>query len=152
MFNQDTADAICARLAEGVSLRAVCRDDGMPSHSQVLAWARENGDFANQYARAREDGDEADRGDDAVVTVAAPQDVSGADQQQEHEDLQVGHWVGAGPPRRGPAIPSSGDDAQRRGGGLRAFRVAEADGALEADRALAAAAKARKATRATSDE
>lgn len=94
----------------------------------VTAAERAEGDLRG------EDGDEADRGDDAVVTVAAPQGLSGADQQQEHEDLQVGHWVGAGPPRRGPAIPSSGDDAQRRGGGLRAFRVAEADGAQPRDR------------------
>lgn len=54
-FNQDTADKICARLAEGESLRSICRDDGMPAESTVRLWAMEdvNG-FAAQYTRARE--------------------------------------------------------------------------------------------------
>lgn len=54
-FTQETADAICARLAEGESLRAICRGDGMPDPSTVLRWAddKENEAFAQQYARAR---------------------------------------------------------------------------------------------------
>lgn len=59
MFTQEKADAICARLAEGESLRSVCRDIGI-SHCQVMDWARENEPFRNQYTRARELGDDAD--------------------------------------------------------------------------------------------
>jgi hypothetical protein len=59
MYTQERADAICARLAEGESLRAICRDVGI-SHSLVLKWAREDEAFCNQYTRAREDGAEAD--------------------------------------------------------------------------------------------
>ena len=57
-FNQATADLICERLAGGESLRSICRDDGMPAHPTVLLWARENPEFADQYARAREIGDD----------------------------------------------------------------------------------------------
>ena len=51
------AKAVCDRLAGGESLRAVCRDEGMPHHSTVLSWVRDdvNG-FSDQYARAREIG------------------------------------------------------------------------------------------------
>ena len=58
MFNQETADLICERLAHGESLRGICSADGMPDHSTVLKWAREREAFGNQYARAREDGDD----------------------------------------------------------------------------------------------
>ena len=54
-FTQETADAICERLADGESLRAICETDGMPAESTVRSWALDdvNG-FATQYARARE--------------------------------------------------------------------------------------------------
>lgn len=32
------ADMICARLASTESLRAICRDPEMPSHSTVMRW------------------------------------------------------------------------------------------------------------------
>ena len=32
-YRQETADAICERLANGESLRAICRDDAMPALS-----------------------------------------------------------------------------------------------------------------------
>lgn len=54
-FDQAKADMICERLAEGESLRAICRDDGMPAESTVRLWALsdEHG-FSAQYTRARE--------------------------------------------------------------------------------------------------
>lgn len=56
-FKQETADAICERLACGESLRAICRDDGFPSEATVRGWARDDvAAFAAQYARAREIG------------------------------------------------------------------------------------------------
>ena len=53
MFNQDTADAICARLAEGVSLRSVCAGDDMPSVGTFLLWVSKRPELAEQYALAR---------------------------------------------------------------------------------------------------
>jgi hypothetical protein len=50
------AEAICARLADGESLRAICRDAAMPCAITVLQWARDDrGGFAALYRRARED-------------------------------------------------------------------------------------------------
>lgn len=53
-FSQEIADKICARLAEGESLNAICKDDGFPAESTVRAWALDDVDgFAAKYARAR---------------------------------------------------------------------------------------------------
>ncbi len=56
-FKQETADAICDRLACGESLRAICRDEGFPSEATVRGWVKDDvSAFAAQYARAREIG------------------------------------------------------------------------------------------------
>lgn len=53
-FTQKTADAICALLAEGKSLREVCAQEGMPPESTVRQWVVDDREgFAAQYARAR---------------------------------------------------------------------------------------------------
>jgi terminase small subunit-like protein len=54
LFTQEVADAICARLAEGESLRAICRDEEMPAISAVMRWLAddEHAKFKEQYARA----------------------------------------------------------------------------------------------------
>ena len=53
-YGQDTIDTICEMLADGKSLRAICREEGMPSTSTVCKWLAKNEAFAEQYARARE--------------------------------------------------------------------------------------------------
>ena len=57
-FTQALADRICSRLSEGETLRAVCRDDGMPNASTVIRWTQAKGKeaFSQQYAKARENG------------------------------------------------------------------------------------------------
>jgi hypothetical protein len=48
---------ICSRLAEGESLRSICRDPHMPPRRTVRRWAEdESHPFARQYALAREIG------------------------------------------------------------------------------------------------
>ena len=54
-FSRAIADKILARLSAGESLRAICRDDGMPAESTVRLWAMEDVEgFAAQYTRARD--------------------------------------------------------------------------------------------------
>lgn len=52
-FTQELADSILAGLAEGKSLRAVCREPNMPSPSTVLEWAEKHPEFGEQYTRTR---------------------------------------------------------------------------------------------------
>ena len=57
IYGADVEEAILKHLRGGATLREVCREEGMPDHSTVLEWVREdrNG-FANRYAQAREAG------------------------------------------------------------------------------------------------
>jgi hypothetical protein len=51
---QTTKQLICAKMANGKSLRAICREDEMPSKQVVLKWLSEDEEFATLYARSRE--------------------------------------------------------------------------------------------------
>lgn len=55
-FSEATADAICAGLADGRSLRKICLDEGMPSQTTVFRWLADEryATFREQYVRARE--------------------------------------------------------------------------------------------------
>jgi hypothetical protein len=51
------ADKICEQLAQGFTLREVCKSEEFPAESTVRLWALEDRDgFSAQYARAREIG------------------------------------------------------------------------------------------------
>lgn len=55
IYSDELAKTICQRLAEGESLRAICRDEIMPAKSTVLAWCLDSKHpFSDQYARARD--------------------------------------------------------------------------------------------------
>lgn len=58
-YTEKLAEIICLRLAEGESLRSVCRDDDMPSKQAVLRWLARNEAFRAQYVRAKAEGAEA---------------------------------------------------------------------------------------------
>lgn len=59
-FSQDTFDIICERIADGESLRAICRDDDMPTTSTFLRVMGQDKTWAEHYARAREAQGDAD--------------------------------------------------------------------------------------------
>lgn len=52
MLSEQVRDTILVRMAEGQSLRSICRDEGMPSIWQVMRELRADEAFAQQYARA----------------------------------------------------------------------------------------------------
>lgn len=55
-YTKKLGDEIAQRLAEGESLRSICRDKHIPSKSTVLLWVidQEHEAFSDQYRRARE--------------------------------------------------------------------------------------------------
>lgn len=67
-FSQGIADTICERIADGESLRAICKDEGMPAKSSVFKWLIEHKEFSDQYARARET--QADAIFDEILDIA----------------------------------------------------------------------------------
>ena len=54
IFTQELADVICERIANGESLRRICKDEGMPSMGTVMRWLNQDAVFCEQYVRARE--------------------------------------------------------------------------------------------------
>lgn len=53
LYTPELAARICERLADGESLRAICRDEAMPGRSTVMRWLVENEAFRDLYAQAR---------------------------------------------------------------------------------------------------
>ena len=51
-YNQETASLICARMADGESLRSICRSDDMPALSSVFLWVSKHPEFSEQYKLA----------------------------------------------------------------------------------------------------
>ena len=70
LYSDKLAAKICQRLAEGESLRAICRDQAMPDKATVLRWLgdEKNAGFRDQYAHAREM--QADRFAEEILEIA----------------------------------------------------------------------------------
>lgn len=54
-FTNEMMDSICARLSLGESMRKICLDPAMPEQTTMFKWLREIPEFAQQYARAKEE-------------------------------------------------------------------------------------------------
>ena len=54
IFSATVMSVICGRVAEGESMRAICRDHDMPARGTVYRWLSENPEFHDRYARAQE--------------------------------------------------------------------------------------------------
>jgi hypothetical protein len=54
VYTPAIADGICRRMSDGESLRAICRDTGMPPEATVRQWVRDDRDgFTARYREAR---------------------------------------------------------------------------------------------------
>lgn len=67
-YTQDVADALCAQLAEGKSLRSVCKSESMPCVKTVFNWFRTQPGFLQQYEKAKEES--ADAMSDEILEIA----------------------------------------------------------------------------------
>lgn len=70
VYKKSLANRICDRIAEGESLRSICRDSDMPHVQTVRRWLADDNkkDFRAQYIRAREE--QADYYADVIVEEA----------------------------------------------------------------------------------
>jgi len=58
-YTLELGERICAELAQGVSLRTVCKADDMPCVATVFNWFRVHPEFLEHYARAKEESADA---------------------------------------------------------------------------------------------
>lgn len=54
VYSEELADEICERIADGESLRSVCRDDDMPAKTTVFRWLATNDRFQDHYIKAKQ--------------------------------------------------------------------------------------------------
>ena len=53
-YTIEIASEICARIADGRSVREISRDEDMPAMSTIFLWLAKHSEFSEQYARAKE--------------------------------------------------------------------------------------------------
>ena len=51
-YSEELASEICARIAEGRSLRSICSDDDMPCTRTFFRWIAKYPEFSQQYDKA----------------------------------------------------------------------------------------------------
>lgn len=67
-YTPELAAKFCAAIADGGSLRSVCKKAGMPSKATVFRWLGEHDDFVKMYEKATDE--RADGQIDEIVDIA----------------------------------------------------------------------------------
>jgi hypothetical protein len=122
----ETAQAIFDRLSDGEGIVAICRDPTMPGYSTVQRWIRENQEFREAMATARDLHAERafERGREICEGVT-PKTAQAAKVQLAHLRWEAGRLAprkyGAIRPVEAPAEDMSGDLGEARGGGLNVY-------------------------------
>ncbi len=106
-YTRALADEICRRISEGESLRAICREAGMPSDGTVRGWAREDRDgFGTCYRQARDL--QLDFWADEILDIA---DEANADPRDRQVRIDTRKWLMSklAPRRYGDRLLHAGD-------------------------------------------
>jgi hypothetical protein len=72
-FSEELFDTICDRIADGESLRGICREKEMPSTTAFMRWVANDASLVERYTRARTVSGDADADDmkDIAMRVVA---------------------------------------------------------------------------------
>jgi len=105
-YTSEYAEEVCRRMAEGASLREVCRDNGMPE-SSVRQWIRDDRDgFAARYQTAR--ALQVESWSDQIIEIANREDLDPQDKRLRCDNLR---WLMSKllPKRYGDRLLVAGD-------------------------------------------
>lgn len=58
-YNLDIVNEICSRIADGMSLKTICKDPKMPDKATFYRWMDQYPELCDKYARAKEDSADA---------------------------------------------------------------------------------------------
>ena len=58
-YTEETAEKLCEKLAQGISLRTACKADDMPDCSTVFSWMRKFPEFHKRYEEAKQESSDA---------------------------------------------------------------------------------------------
>ena len=109
LYTPEIADAICERLANGESLRSICRDENMPDERTVRDWViSDHNGFSPHYTRARDIA--LDRMADDVIDIADTAD----DPQKARLRFDARRWYLSklAPKRYGDKLLHTGGDGE----------------------------------------
>lgn len=67
-YSKKIADEVCEKISNGMSLREICRAEGMPDRSTIFDWLYKYKEFAHQYAQARDE--QADIYADEIIAIS----------------------------------------------------------------------------------
>lgn len=84
-YTIDIARDICTKLAHGIPMTKICKQEGMPDISTVYRWLLKDKEFCDMYARAREDA--ADTLADEIIEIS--DDASNDTITQRHGNNEV---------------------------------------------------------------
>lgn len=91
-YKPEIADEICDRLAQGESLRSICRSEGMPPPSTVRWWVVDDVQgFAAQYARARDFG--LDEMAEEIIDIADTRTDGHDDVSHRRLQIDARKWI-----------------------------------------------------------
>ncbi len=102
-FDPEIAETILGELAEGKSLRAICRQEGYPSVAAVFEWLHREPGFADRYARARSEQADAIADEILAISDEEPTPIKGEDgtvfdpgfHQRQRLRVDARKWVAA---------------------------------------------------------
>jgi hypothetical protein len=88
-YTPELAEEICERIANGETLRDICRSPHMPSYRSVYRWREANPEFASRIAHAR------DCGFDVIAeeTIAIADDATNDTIETEHGEKPNSEWI-----------------------------------------------------------
>ena len=92
-YSDSLADEICARLADGESLRHICDSEGMPKRDTVRGWLRDKPEFQAKYVRARKE--QADTMADMVLDAARRTEEGKLDPAAARATIGAYQWLAA---------------------------------------------------------
>ena len=86
-YSKELVANICIKIANGKSLREICRATDMPALSSIFLWLTEYTAFSEQYARAKEEQSELFA--DEIVEIADNE----PDPQRARVKIDARKWV-----------------------------------------------------------
>lgn len=88
-YTLELSDLVCAKVAEGVSMRSIAKIDGMPVTTTLFRWLREKPEFKQQYEIAKEECAEMYAEDIIEIADDSSNDYSeGEDKKLNAENVQ----------------------------------------------------------------
>jgi hypothetical protein len=88
LYSEELADLICQKLTEGLSLREICSEEGMPHAGTVCRWLVKHDAFREQYTLAREA--QAELYADEMINIS--DDGSNDWMERKNEDGDIIGW------------------------------------------------------------